>query len=105
MNRYIITGESSGVGKVCTKRLLKQGNQVIIVERNTAAMDELAKDYPENALIKECELSIPGNTQKLIEEFRESSSLLPIDGMVYCAGIATLMKIEENTCDEVGKVF
>lgn len=104
MKRYIITGASSGVGKVCTKRLLKQGNQVIIVARNTAAIDELAKDYLENALIKECDLSIPGNAQKLIEELREGS-LLPIDGMVYCAGIAPLMKIEENTCDEVGKVF
>lgn len=103
MKRYIVTGASSGIGKSCAKRLIENGNQVIMVARNENLMRIAVKDNGNAVVIKE-DLSKYGAGETVIEKLEELK-LLPIDGLVHCAGIAPLKKIEENTIDLVTNAF
>ena len=103
MKRYIVTGASSGIGKACVKRLLEKGNQVILIARNEKAM-QITANGNENALVLKADLSKCGCGESVIEKL-ENSKLLPIDGLIHCAGIAPLKKVEENTRDVVCETF
>ena len=42
-NKILITGATSGIGEVLTKKFLSLGNQVIAVGRNKEKLEELKK--------------------------------------------------------------
>jgi len=94
MKRYLITGASSGIGKTCTENLLEQGNDVIAVSRSVPSITN------ERLVHFECDLSLPGSGIKLVEKLKDRK-LLPIDGVVHCAGVAPLLKISENELEKV----
>lgn len=103
MKKYIVTGASSGVGKAIAKRLLDKGNQVIMVARNYDAMKELSLMY-NNATILKKDLSVKGSGKEILHEL-EQKAACPIDGIIHCAGIAPLMKIDENFSGKVEEIF
>ena len=45
---WLITGVSSGFGYEMTRQLLEKGDTVVGTVRNTAKVEELVKQYPEN---------------------------------------------------------
>lgn len=62
-----ITGASSGIGKEFAHRLSKKGFNLILVARNTAALNELAATLPTKCEIITCDLASPDECRKLGE--------------------------------------
>ena len=91
--KYIITGASSGIGKRCAERLLEKGNECLLLARSENKLQEIKNGFSEKATIRSIDLS----KIELIEElFDEVKEMFPFDGMVHCAGIAPLKRVDEN---------
>ncbi|WP_035558441.1 SDR family oxidoreductase [Hymenobacter sp. IS2118] len=45
-NKVLVTGATSGIGYALTRRLLREGNEVVAVGRRLAALQELQAEYP-----------------------------------------------------------
>lgn len=65
-----ITGASSGIGKEFAKRLSKRGFSLILIARNTSAMEELAAALPTSCEIITCDLSDVCEARKLGDSLR-----------------------------------
>lgn len=102
MKKYIVTGASSGIGKECTRMLLNQGNQVIMVARTKPSFSNIRKN--KESIFIDSDFSIPGSGELLID-YLGNNNLLPINGLIHCAGIAPLLKISENLPDKVKRGY
>ncbi len=90
--RYIITGASSGIGKRCAERLLREGNECLLLARSQEKLQAIKNVYPK-ASIHPIDLS----KLELIESlFVNQKYLFPFDGLIHCAGIAPLKRVDEN---------
>lgn len=104
MKRYVISGASSGIGRECSKRLIEDGHQVIMVARRTPSFNGDIPQNSNNVIFFEKDLSIAGSAGSLVNTL-EREKLLPIDGFVHCAGVAPLMKIDENNFAAVRNAY
>ena len=57
MQVAIITGASSGIGAATARLLGSQGFKVVLVARGRAALDELATEIGDNAVVEACDAS------------------------------------------------
>lgn len=90
--KYIITGASSGIGKRCAERLLEKGNECLLLARSKDKLQEISNCY-KNASIKTVDLSELESIEETLSGFND---MTPFDGMIHCAGIAPLRRIDEN---------
>ena len=99
--KYIITGASSGIGKRCAERLLEKGNECLLLARSEGILKEFNSRYS-GAFYKVIDL----NELETIESvFTENQELFPFDGLIHCAGIAPLKRIEENEIDTIIQAY
>ena len=56
----VITGAASGIGLAATRGLLDQGAIVVMVDRNRDALNELAADLGEKAVVQVTDMSTTG---------------------------------------------
>ena len=86
---FIVTGAAKGIGFACARRLLEDGNKVVLADINQAdgkkALIELASGE-ERALFVECDVSNKLEVHNLVAE--TLSAFGRIDGLVNNAGIA-----------------
>ncbi len=99
--KYIITGASSGIGKRCAERLLEKGNECLLIARSEDKLNSIKMHYG-GAVIKAIDLN---NYDQIKDIFDEYSYMFPFDGMVHCAGIAPLKRIDENDIDTVKNTY
>lgn len=104
MKTYVITGASSGIGKACVKRLLQAGNRCAIIARNEAALCSIAHEYGKAALVIAEDLAAMQSAEGIFEKLK-AVGFLPLDGIVHCAGIAPLKRIDENDCQIVQQAY
>lgn len=57
MNRIIITGANSGIGFYMIKELLRQGNQVAVLDAETDHLSLLQKKYKDKLCFFQCDIS------------------------------------------------
>lgn len=100
--KYIITGASSGIGKRCAERLLDKGHECVIVARSKDKLDSLASNYKGSAHVIISNFNEINSIEKI---FKETTELHPFDGMIHCAGIAPLKRIDENTIEIVRNTY
>lgn len=91
--KYIITGASSGIGKRCAERLLSAGNDCVLVARSKDKLDKIASQYGSKAIVIVADFQNLTTIEKI---FEESKVLYPFDGLIHCAGIAPLKRVDEN---------
>lgn len=95
--KYIITGASSGIGRRCAERLLQKGNDCLLIARSYPKLQEIKNIFPK-AIILSIDLSDIGSIEKCIYEQRE---FFPFDGLIHCAGISPLKRVDENDKETV----
>ena len=99
--RYIITGASSGIGKRCAERLLENGNQCVLIARSKDKLEEICERY-DKAYAVVADLSDLSAIEGIFEEIR---GLLPLNGLIHCAGIAPLKRTDENYLEVVRNAY
>ena len=90
---YLITGATSGIGKVCALKLLELGNKCIVVGRNQLKLNNIQLAYSDRAIPISADLSEYDSIINLVEQIKND---IKLDGFIHCAGIAPLKRIEEN---------
>lgn len=89
MKTALVTGAARGIGLATTKQFLDQGWRVIMVDRDTEALEEAAAPL-ENALSVVADVSVPEEVDALADAHPK------IDALVNNAGIADFGPITET---------
>ncbi len=96
-SRVLVTGASSGIGRACAQTLARCGAHVVAAARDAAALDTLANETGCETL----RLDV-GAHRSLIDEALEPFEAF--DGLVNCAGIASLesaLELDTEAFDRV----
>jgi NADP-dependent 3-hydroxy acid dehydrogenase YdfG len=91
---WLITGCSSGIGEALARRLLESGFRVAATSRNTKAVEELARAYPDTALA--LALDVTNRTQIADAVAACERRFGAIDVLVNNAGYGYYASIEEG---------
>ncbi len=92
----LVTGASSGIGEDIADTLARAGAAVVLVARNQAKLDGLAKRIEQQggrAAALACDLSLRRQTYRCAEEAPRAFG--DIDILVHCAGINLRPPVEE----------
>lgn len=100
-NKHIlVTGASSGMGRVFSQMIAKEGAIVTIVARNEErlqqtldSLDGKGHDY------KVCDLTDENQMKNII------SDMTPIDGVVFCAGINDYVPVKFLKQEKIYRIF
>ena len=100
-NKHIlVTGASSGMGRVFSQMIAKEGAIVTIVARNEErlqqtldSLDGKGHDY------KVCDLTDENQMKNII------SDMIPIDGVVFCAGINDYVPVKFLKQEKIDRIF
>jgi len=88
--KFVVTGASSGIGLAITRALLSSGIQVLGIARDFSKVDLKHSLFTAVAIDLE-------SIDDLQDKFKASvlSSFGPIDGLINCAGTATMAYLEQ----------
>lgn len=96
MNKtWLITGVSSGLGKLLVEKALTRGDRVVGTSRSADALSDLRTRYPERIRIAALDLKDPGSVRGTVD--RAFSAFGRIDVIVSNAGYGVLGAAEETT--------
>ncbi|RNL80744.1 SDR family oxidoreductase [Sinomicrobium pectinilyticum] len=96
---WLITGTSTGLGKIMTEKLLREGDRVFATLRNTELLGELQKKYPGQLIPAHLELTDREEIQSTVDRaFREFGK---IDVVVSNAGYGLFGAAEELDDDMI----
>jgi NAD(P)-dependent dehydrogenase (short-subunit alcohol dehydrogenase family) len=96
MNKtWLITGVSSGLGKLLAEKALTRGDRVVGTSRSEDALGDLRKGYPERLRIAALDLKDPDSVRGTVN--RAFSEFGRIDVIVSNAGYGVLGAAEETT--------
>ena len=99
--RYLITGASSGIGKHCAERLLRKGNECLLLARSGDKLSEI-KEFYEHAHVEHVDLTDLNAVESV---FDRNCQIFPFDGLIHCAGVAPLKRTDENDIDTVKNAY
>ncbi|HJK86739.1 MAG TPA: 3-oxoacyl-ACP reductase FabG [Candidatus Megaira endosymbiont of Nemacystus decipiens] len=93
-NTVFITGASGGIGKAITKQLHSLGAHVYISGSNFSKLQKLGDELEDNYTIKQCDLSVPDNYEKILDDI-EKLDILICNAGVTKDGLAMRMSSED----------
>jgi NAD(P)-dependent dehydrogenase (short-subunit alcohol dehydrogenase family) len=100
---WLITGVSSGLGRMLTEKVLERGDRVVGTSRRAETLDGLRERYPEQLRIAALDLKDMGSVRvKVDRAFREFGR---IDTIVSNAGYGVLGAAEEADDAEVRDII
>ena len=103
LERVLITGATSGIGKAVARRLLHEGCKVTLAGRDTTKIKDLLDLYPGKAFSLECDYSNIAATKALAGKAYECMGGL--DGLVHSAGIIEHSEIATLTEEALLRQF
>ncbi len=68
----VVTGVTSGIGRALVLRLLDEGAQVLGLGRDSARLDELARDHRERFVPVVSDLAVPSDRERAVARIRRS---------------------------------
>jgi NAD(P)-dependent dehydrogenase (short-subunit alcohol dehydrogenase family) len=99
MKNWLITGATSGLGRIMTQQLLARGDRVVGTVRRKGALDDLVRRHGDRLVVKEFDLTDTVAMRSAVDEaFRQ---LGRIDVIVSNAGYGLFGAAEEATDAQV----
>ena len=100
---WLITGCSTGFGRELAKQVLSLGYNSAVTARDVNDVQDIIKDYPENALGVKLDVT---NSEDIVSAVNATLQKFgQIDVLVNNAGIGYFGAVEESEEDEVRKMF
>jgi len=100
---WLITGCSTGFGRLLAEAALNRGDQVVATARDPAKLSDLAKAFPKTARAVALDVTKAGDAEKAIASAMEAFGRL--DVLINNAGFGFIGAIEEATPDEYRPIF
>ena len=100
---WLITGCSTGFGRLLAQAALNRGDQVVATARDPARLSDLTKAFPKTARAAALDVTKPGDAGKAVALAVEAFGRL--DVLVNNAGFGFIGAIEEATPDEYRPMF
>ena len=99
MKTWLITGTSTGLGRVLTEKLLAKGDRVVATVRKPDALDELKKTYPENLHVTVLDVNDTAAIKTVVNQ--AFADFGQIDVVVNNAGYALFCSVEEASDEQI----
>ncbi|WP_306855350.1 SDR family NAD(P)-dependent oxidoreductase [Cupriavidus necator] len=97
----LITGASSGIGAIYAHRLARRGHDLILVARNRARLEELARrisdDTGRSVEIVTADLGVPADVLRVEEILRTDASITTLVNNAGFGGAAPLLESDVDT--------
>lgn len=90
----LVTGGASGLGAAMTRALVARGAKVVIIDRNAALGEALAKELAGSAVFAQADVANEAEMQAAIEA---GKALGPVSIAIGCAGIGTAARVVGKT--------
>jgi NADP-dependent 3-hydroxy acid dehydrogenase YdfG len=103
MKTWLITGTSTGLGKVLTEKLLAKGERVVATVRKADALDELKEKYAKNLLVAVLDVTDTAAIKRVVDQ--AFADLGQIDVVVNNAGYALFCSVEEASDEQIIQQF
>lgn len=97
MSTVLVTGASRGIG-AATAHALQGQHDLVLVGRDTRALAAVA-DACRSARVVAADLTTPDGLARAAE------GIDALDGLVHCAGVADLARLEDSTADQWRRSF
>ena len=97
---WLITGCSTGFGRLLAQAALERGDQVVATARDPATLSDLANAFPRTARTTALDVTKPGAPEKAVAVAMDAFGRL--DVLVNNAGFGFIGAIEEAT-PEIGR--
>lgn len=98
----VVTGAARGIGLATTKQFLAEGRRVVMVDRDTAALEEASAPL-DNVLPLDLDISLPDQVDAMVEQ--TLAAFGRIDALVNNAGVADFGPIEQTDFDRWRQVM
>jgi NAD(P)-dependent dehydrogenase (short-subunit alcohol dehydrogenase family) len=103
MATWFITGCSTGLGRALASTVLERGETVTLTARNPAAIEDLAKSYPDTSLALALDVTDDAQRRKAVDSAVQRFG--GIDVLVNNAGHGYRAAVEEASDDQVQELF
>jgi NAD(P)-dependent dehydrogenase (short-subunit alcohol dehydrogenase family) len=100
---WLITGCSSGFGRLLAEKALKRGDKVVATARSVDALDDLARAYPDTALV--CSLDVTDTASIKAALAAADARFGHLDILVNNAGYGLVGAVEELQPGEYRPMF
>ena len=100
---WLITGCSTGFGRLLAQAALDRGDQVVATARDPATLSDMAKAFPKTARTVALDVTKAGDADKAVALAEQAFGRLDI--LVNNAGFGFIGAIEEATPDEYRPMF
>ena len=100
---FLITGCSSGLGKIWSELLLNKGYKVVATARNIESIEYLSKKYPKKSLCLNLDVTKPDMIKSVVEKSIDKFG--KIDVLINNAGIGYFALAEKTDIEQAKKVF
>jgi NAD(P)-dependent dehydrogenase (short-subunit alcohol dehydrogenase family) len=100
-NRHIlVTGASSGMGRVCSQMIAEQGGKVTLLARNEERLRQTLETLTgEGHQVSICDLTDENQLKTAVGNMR------PLDGIVLCAGINEFVPLKFIKQEKIERMF
>ncbi|MDE1905368.1 MAG: SDR family NAD(P)-dependent oxidoreductase [Rhodospirillales bacterium] len=100
---WLITGCSSGFGRIIGERALERGDRVVLTARDPASLQDIARRFPDTARAVALDVTRPGAAQSAVAAAIGAFGSLDI--LVNNAGFGFIGAIEEGDPDEYRPMY
>lgn len=97
--RYWLVGASEGLGRALAHKLSRAGAEVIVSARTMDRLSDLVEELPGRARAVTMDVADADSVARAVDEVGE------IDGVVFLAGLATLIRTQDWNTDKVEQMF
>jgi NAD(P)-dependent dehydrogenase (short-subunit alcohol dehydrogenase family) len=99
MKTWLITGGSSGLGRIMTEKLLERGDRVVATVRRADALDDLSARYGESLRVSVLDVTDTHAVRRVIDD--AFASQVRIDVVVSNAGYGLFGAAEEVSDEQI----